>query len=61
MLLLWQVKAVFVDTVDIVVLAHVDAVAVVVGIAAPHEIVVPQMLAILEIAGEEGEGTDVFR
>ena len=51
-------EAVFVDAVDIVVFAHVDAVAVMIGIAAPYEVVIPQMIAVLEIIGEESKGTE---
>ena len=51
-------ETVFVDTIDIVVFAHIDAVAVMIGIAAPYEVVIPQMIAILEIIGKEGKGTE---
>ena len=50
-------KAVLVDTIDIVVLTHVDAVTIMIGIAAPNKVVVPKVLPITEIIGEESEGT----
>ena len=50
-------EAVFVDPVDIVVLAYVDAIAIVVDIAAPDEVVVPERYVVVQVVGEEGVGT----
>ncbi len=49
-------KAVLVDTVDIMVFAHVDTVAVMVGITAPDKVVIPQSAVVTEPTCKEGPG-----
>ena len=54
-------EAVLIHPVHIVVLAHVDAVAVMISIAAPHEIMIPQFLVVAEPIGEERIRTEYRR
>jgi hypothetical protein len=54
-------KAVFIHPVDIVVFAYVDAIAIMVEITAPDEIVVPEGLLVIQIIGKESVGTEDCR
>jgi hypothetical protein len=54
-------KAVFIHPVDIVVFAYVDAIAIMVEITAPDEIVVPEGLLVIQIISKESVGTEDCR
>ena len=54
-------EAVLIHTVNIVVLAHIDSVTVMISIATPHEIVIPQFFVVTEPIGKEGVGAEYRR
>ncbi len=47
-------ESIFIYTINIMVFTHIDAVAIVVGIATPHEIMPPQILVASIIICKEG-------
>jgi hypothetical protein len=51
-------ESILIHAINIVILTYIDPVAIVVGIAAPHEIMPPQILIFCKVVGKESIGAE---